>query len=130
MKYYIYKIYDNNNTDEFYIGSTKNFSSRMSHHKKNVRNKVGKLYWCKVYQYIRASGGWDNFTKVIIEEGTCENIKFIKQKEQHYITIQKPSLNSIMSCISKEIFPIDIIKKVPDSVKDDKDDKERTNIDI
>jgi len=104
MKYYIYKIYDNNNKEEFYIGSTKNFSSRMSHHKKNVRNKVGKLYWCKVYQYIRANGGWDNFTKDIIEAGTCSDCKFIKQKEQYYITLHKPTLNSISSCISELVL--------------------------
>ena len=104
MKYYIYKIYDNNNKDEFYIGSTQNFSSRMSHHKKNVRNKVGKRYWCKVYQYIRANGGWDNFTCDVIEAGTCDGTGFIKQKEQYYIDLQKPTLNSIRA--SKEILSI------------------------
>ncbi len=124
MKYYIYKIYNNNNKDEFYIGSTKNFSSRMSHHKKNVRNKVGKLYWCKVYQYIRANGGWDNFTKDIIEAGTCSDCKFIKQKEQFYITLHKPTLNSISSSsilelVSKDIIPINDTAKVP--VIDDKE---------
>ena len=43
MKYYIYKIIDKNNNEEFYIGSTNNFSSRKSHHKKNVNNKVGTI---------------------------------------------------------------------------------------
>jgi hypothetical protein len=76
----------------------------MSHHKKNVRNKVGKLYWCKVYQYIRANGGWDNFTKDIIEAGTCSDCKFIKQKEQYYITLHKPTLNSISSCITELVL--------------------------
>ena len=108
MKYYIYKIIDNNNKDEFYIGSTKNLSSRISHHKKNVKNKVGKRYWCKIYQYIRANGGWDNFTVDIIEAGTCDDPKFCKQKEQFYITKYSPTLNSIMACINspKEIKPI------------------------
>ena len=125
MKYYIYKIYDNNNKEEFYIGSTKNFSSRMSHHKKNVRNKVGKLYWCKVYQYIRANGGWDNFTKDIIEAGTCSDCKFIKQKEQFYITLHKPTLNSISSCISdlvlKDILSNNDTVDVPYSDTDDEE---------
>ena len=121
MKYYIYKIYNNNNKDEFYIGSTKNFSSRMSHHKKNVRNKVGKLYWCKVYQYIRANGGWDNFTKYIIEAGTCSDCKFIKQKEQYYITLHKPTLNSISSCTYKEILSINNTVDVPYSNIDDEE---------
>ena len=53
MKCYIYKIENNNDKDQFYIGSTLNLSRRKSHHKKNVRNRVGKLYWCKLYVYIR-----------------------------------------------------------------------------
>ena len=98
MKYYIYIIKDNNNEEEFYIGSTTRFSSRKSHHKKNTNNKVSKKYWCKLYQYIRANGNWDNFTMVILEEGECEDRKTIKQKEQEFINNMKPSLNSINAC--------------------------------
>ncbi len=45
IKYTIYKIIDNNNPEQFYIGSTLCFSRRKSHHKKNVTNKRGKRYW-------------------------------------------------------------------------------------
>ena len=62
MKCYIYRIQNNNDPEQFYIGSTLNLSRRKSHHKKNVKNRVGKLYWTKLYQYIREHGGWDNFT--------------------------------------------------------------------
>ena len=105
MKCYIYKIQDNNNIDQFYIGSTLNLSRRKSHHKKNVRNKVGKLYWCKLYVYIRNNGGWDAFTFSKINEieiscltdGTCF--------EQSIIDELKPPLNSIKASIKpyKEI---------------------------
>ena len=98
MKYYIYKIIDKNNIDEFYIGSTNRLSSRKSHHKKNVHNKVSKKYWCKLYQYIRANGDWENFDFIILEAGTCENKEYIKQKEQEYINNLKPTLNSIKAC--------------------------------
>ena len=106
MKFYIYKIVDNNNSEEFYIGSTKNFSSRMSHHKKNVTNKSGKRYWCKVYQYIRANGDLENFDFIILEAGTCENKEYYKQKEQEYINNLKPTLNSIKAYIVKEKIPL------------------------
>jgi hypothetical protein len=97
MKCYIYRIQDNNDPEQFYIGSTLNLSRRKSHHKKNVRNKVGKLYWTRLYQYIRDHGGWDNFTftkthEIHIEclsEGTCF--------EQTIIDEFQPSLNSIRS---------------------------------
>ena len=79
MKCYIYKIQNNNDPEQFYIGSTLNLSRRKSHHKKNVKNKVGKLYWTKLYLYIRNNGGWENFTFTKIDEleitclseGTC-----------------------------------------------------------
>ncbi len=98
MKYYIYKIIDKNNEKEFYIGSTTRFSSRKSHHKKNTNNRVSKKYWCKLYQYIRANGNWDNFDMVIIEEGNSDDRNTIKQKEQEFINNLKPSLNSIKAC--------------------------------
>ena len=106
MKYWIYKIIDKNNNEEFYIGSTKKFSSRKSQHKKNVNNKVGKKYWCKLYQYIRANGNWESFDMVILEAGTCEGKEYIKQKEQEYIDKLKPTLNSSKAYISKEIIPL------------------------
>lgn len=106
MKYWIYKIIDKNNNEEFYIGSTNNFSSRKSHHKKNVNNKSGKKYWCKVYQYIRANGNWENFDIIILEAGTCEDKEYYKQKEQEYIDKLKPTLNSMKAYIVKEKIPL------------------------
>lgn len=101
MKYYIYQIVDKNNPNEFYIGSTNCFSSRLSKHRKNAYNKCGKNYWCKLYQYIRAKGGWENFEFSILEAGICQEKINIKQKEQEYIEKLKPTLNSIKACIIK-----------------------------
>jgi hypothetical protein len=106
MKYYIYKIVDKNNPEEFYIGSTSNFSSRKSKHKKNTNNKVGKNYWCKIYQYIRANGNWDNFEMSILEAGTCEGKGLCRKKEQEYIVNLKPTLNSINAY--KDLLPDNI----------------------
>ena len=103
MKYYIYKIADKNNEAEFYIGSTNKLSSRKSQHKKNVRNRVGKKYWCKLYVYIRANGGWDNFEVIVLESGECEEVCFIRGKEQEYINTLNPTLNSIKAHICKPI---------------------------
>ena len=104
MKYWIYKIMDKTNNEEFYIGSTNRLSSRKSHHKKNVHNKVSKKYWCKLYQYIRANGDWENFDFIVLEAGTCEDKTYIKQKEQEYIDKMKPTLNSISA--HKEKIPL------------------------
>ena len=95
MKYTFYKIVNKNNSEMFYIGSTIKFSSRKSNHKKNVNNKVGKKYWCKLYQYIRANGNWVNFDMLIIYEDEYETKKAALQYEQQLINDLKPLLNSI-----------------------------------
>ena len=59
LTFSIYKITNNKDNSQFYIGSTIRISSRKAHHKKNCTNKVGKSYWCVLYQHIRANGGWD-----------------------------------------------------------------------
>lgn len=102
MKYVIYEIRHKIIPTEFYIGSTNNFSSRKSKHKKNTTNKVSKLYWTKLYLFIRNNGGWDNVEMKHIFKGECiEDASGrgldIKQKEQYYIDLLKPTLNSIKS---------------------------------
>ena len=104
MKYTIYKIFEIETPTQFYIGSTKRFSSRKSHHKKNVNNKVGKLYWCKLYQFIRSKGGWEKFTMEIIETIESENKVTVRQKEQQYINTLCPPLNCINACSSIPII--------------------------
>jgi len=97
MKVYIYKIQDNENPEQFYIGSTLNLSRRKSHHKKNTTNKRGKLYWCKLYLYIREHGGWYKFTFSKIHEKDIECVSEGTQEEQAIINLMKPTLNSIRS---------------------------------
>jgi len=94
-KFVIYKIYNPTNPNIFYIGSTKNFSSRKSNHKKYCNNKVSKKYKYPLYQYIRQLGGWDNFVMEIYEEYPCNNKNEGLLREQQIITELKPSLNSI-----------------------------------
>jgi hypothetical protein len=99
MKFYIYRITEITNPEQFYIGSTKNLSRRKSHHKKNVTNKRGKLYWCKLYLYIREHGGWINFKFEKIHEIEIENTSYGTTEEQAIINILKPTLNTIKSSI-------------------------------
>ena len=52
-----------NNDLEIYVGSTKNFSARKSKHKADCQESN-----VKVYRYIRANGGYDNWTYEIIAQ--------------------------------------------------------------
>ena len=79
--YKIYKEGDNN----FYIGSTENMYDRKRQHKSDC-----KIEDFKIYKYIRANGGWNNWKMEKIGEcyGLGGEIKCIKK--------MKPSLNSYM----------------------------------
>lgn len=94
MKYYIYTITNIDDEKYFYVGSSVNFSRRKSHHKKNVTNKRGRLYWSFLYHYIRTNGGWDKFKMEIIDQGEVETLKQIKEIEQKFIDTKEPILNS------------------------------------
>lgn len=97
VKIFFYKIQQNNNDEFFYIGSTVNISSRKSHHRKNVYNKVGKRYWTYLYLHIRKNGGWDNFTLSVIEYGEYKTRKDGMIREQEIINELCPTLNSMNS---------------------------------
>jgi hypothetical protein len=86
-----YKIYKNDDPTIFYIGSTLNFSRRKFQHKKNTRNKVGKLYHTLLYKTIRDNGGWDNFTIESIWENEEHNLRYLE--ERAIINILQPPLN-------------------------------------
>jgi len=94
MIVYFYKISLKTDPTQFYIGSTTSLSRRKCHHKKNVRNKVGKLYRCKLYEFIRANGGWDNFTFEKIYENDFTIKTSYMQYEQDLIDTHKPPLNT------------------------------------
>ena len=91
----IYKIYQPENPEIFYIGSTKNFSSRKSNHRKYCHNKVSKKYKYPLYQYIIACGGIDNFNIEIYEKYPCKTRGEGLLKEQQVIDLLKPQLNSM-----------------------------------
>ena len=113
MKYFIYCIKHQSIDDNIlYIGSTNNFSQRKHKHKKNTTNKRGKLYWLKLYLFIRENGGINNFIFEILENGEIEysdeNPKGykleIRKIEQNFLDKYNPILNTKKSFIDKIII--------------------------
>jgi hypothetical protein len=102
QSYFIYCIKFNN--DIVYIGSTNNFSQRKHKHKKNTTNKRGKLYWLKLYLFIRENGGIDKFIFEILENGECINKEEIRKIEQKFLDKYNPKLNTKKSFIDKIII--------------------------
>ena len=83
----------------FYIGSTKNISTRKYQHKSHCKQTNSSHYNRKVYQTIRANGGWQNWNFVVIEEiKECSKIQALIREEYHRQEI-KANLNA-QTCFS------------------------------
>jgi hypothetical protein len=95
--YYIYKIYCNDdNVTDTYIGSTSNIASRKYNHKSRCNTQNKNL---KVYEIIRANGGWNNWSFVVIEEiKECSKIQAHIREEYHRQEL-KANMNS-QTCFS------------------------------
>ena len=91
---YIYKISckDEAITDT-YIGSTNDIRHRERQHKSACHNEQSKNYNYRVYQCIRANGGWDNWTVTVLLEFECESKMDKLKKERSFIEQLKPMLN-------------------------------------
>jgi hypothetical protein len=92
----IYKICcKNGNVTEIYIGHTTDFKRRKRQHKSSCNNENIKNYNSYVYRFIRANGGWDNWTIVKLCNYPCENITQACIQERRTIYRLNATLNSI-----------------------------------
>jgi predicted GIY-YIG superfamily endonuclease len=78
---YIYKL-SCKNSDDIYIGRTKNIKKRLSLHEHEVNNRT-------MYDVIKNNGGFDC---EILEE--VDNIDLSKERERYYYDLYQPSLNT------------------------------------
>ena len=86
----VYKLV-NNVDDKIYIGSTCNELSKRKHQHKSTGRR--KPYAC-VYHHLNEIG-WSNVSIILIEEVKAYNKNQLRMREQHYIELLKPELNSI-----------------------------------
>jgi group I intron endonuclease len=90
----IYEIVCRNDLEQRYIGSTTNFKRRMWGHKTNCLRENSPKKDFKLYSFIRANGGWDNFNFNIIEEFSCNSVVELTERERFWFEDLKPTLNS------------------------------------
>ena len=79
-------------TDE-YIGSTTNFNRRKAEHKQICCSEDDKAYHYKVYECIRAHGGWNNWDMVEIEKYEAVDRKDLHTRERFWIEKMGATLN-------------------------------------
>ena len=91
---YIYKLCCRDPTvKEVYVGSSKNLRVRKSQHKTNCYNENYHGYNYKVYQFIRANGGFQNFDIVQLEEAYFDTKYELRARERHYLELLNATLN-------------------------------------
>ncbi|MHA2181715.1 MAG: GIY-YIG nuclease family protein [Promethearchaeota archaeon] len=90
----IYKIVCNDsNIKDCYVGSCCNFNKRKSQHKSDCNNENGKSYNYRVYQTIRANGGWNNWSMLEVESYSCGTKRQLEARERHWLEELKANLN-------------------------------------
>ena len=109
----IYKITcKNKSITDVYVGHTTNFVQRKHAHKQSCKNIKSLNHNCKLYEVIRANGGWENWQMEIINFFNCADHYEARKREQEYFTSLNATLNSI------EPFPKPkVIEKKIDVVK-------------
>jgi len=107
-----YKIYCvNPDITEMYIGHTTNFVQRKHGHKQGSTNTKCQSYNCKLYNFIRNHGGWNNWIMEIIAFHNCKDHYSARIQEQTYFKEYNATLNSI------EPFPSPKIKITKEKIK-------------
>lgn len=98
---YIYKMYDINHPDMFYIGSTKhNPIKRLAYH---IITDSLKYPNTKKYKYFK-SVGWHNVDMVILHTMNYDDYNDVRIEEQLYIDTYKPPLNTIKACNIRRVI--------------------------
>ena len=91
--FYMIKCNDES-VDGIYIGSTFDFTKRKSAHKSCCNNEKDPHYHFKIYQTIRANGGWDNYNINVIDRKVVIDKLEARQHEQLLIENHTAILNT------------------------------------
>jgi hypothetical protein len=95
----IYKIWKD---DDFYVGSTTDFSSRKTKHKHKCNDENAKEYNFKLYQTIREKGGWDTWEMTPLEEYDCKSKTQARIREEEWRIKLNATLNAKKAYCSEE----------------------------
>jgi hypothetical protein len=94
-KIVIYKIVcKDSNVKDVYVGSTTRFNQRRIEHKIRCTNEKYKEYNFKVYQIIRANGGWDNWNMEEIIKQPCKDSAEAHALERYYYELLFCNMNT------------------------------------
>lgn len=89
---------------EVYVGSTVAFTRRMCQHKYVCNAKGGRGYKANVYQFIRAHGGWSNWTMIQLEAYAADSKRDLESRERYWLDQFDRTLNMIVPTRTKKEY--------------------------
>ena len=101
----IYKICCNDlSVTDVYVGHTTNFNQRKHAHRNCCINEKQHRHNSKVYQTIRANGGWDNWSMIQICEYPCNTFHEAALEERRHYEILNADLNMVNPCRKRKEY--------------------------
>jgi len=88
-----------------YVGHTTNWNKRKASHKERCNDIKDKKYHLKLYEIMRANGGFDNWRMILVEDYPCKNKREAEQREQYHMDLLVEKMNTNNS------FTMEIIDK-------------------
>jgi len=87
---------------EIYIGHTTIWKERKSLHKRCCVDDTKAHHNYKIYTFINANGGWENWEMTEIEKYPCNSYNEACIRERYWYDLLKPQLNSNQPVTTKE----------------------------
>ena len=87
-------ICQDGNITSCYVGSTTNFIKRKSYHKSACNSPNAKNHNLKIYQIMRANGGWDNWRMIEITSKICLSKRDAIKQEQIFMEELQADMNA------------------------------------
>jgi len=83
------------NIKDIYVGSTTNKNRRKQQHKRNCNDENDKeKYNMRVYKFIRETGGFDNWSLILVEKYPCNSKQELEMRERYWMEQLHSTLNS------------------------------------
>ena len=78
-----------------YVGHTTNWDKRKAQHKQFCNNETNPHYKLKLYETMRANGGFNNWKMILVEDYPCKSKREAEQREQYHIDLLVEKINTI-----------------------------------
>jgi hypothetical protein len=107
---------------DIYVGSTCDMKKRKYTHKWSCNTETNKAYNYYVYSFIRANGGFENWSIILIEQYKASDKKDLEKRERFHIESLGAGLNKATPTRTMKEWREDNKDKILEQMKDYRED--------